>query len=165
MSNRSAVAQHARRRTESFASRRSVLDTSCLPHGMLVGFDPAGGRRGDHALLDLRAGGCAGCIVKSASMRLTFGDPATGFGFPPTGFRLALGGASASFGFPATGLGFTLGGTSTSFSFPATGFGLALGSAAPCFRFAATIFRCRPAVGSAGAPAFGTPPATAGTGG
>ena len=94
------MAQHARRRTESFAPRRSVLDSSCLPHGMLVGFDPGGGRRGGHALLDLRAGGCAGRVVQSAPMRLTLGDPATGFGFTPTGFGLAFGGTAPCFRLP-----------------------------------------------------------------
>lgn len=129
------MAQHARRRTESFAPRGSVLDPSGFPHGMLVGFDPGGGRRGGHALLDLRAGGCAGRVVQSAAMRLALGDPATGFGLTATGFRLAFGGASASFGLTATGLGLAFGGTAPCFGFPASGFRFALGSAAPCFGF------------------------------
>jgi hypothetical protein len=102
----SAVAQHVRRGIEGFTPRRGVLDTPGLLHRTPIGVDPAGGSRGGHALLDLRAGGCARRVVKSATMRLTLGNPATCFRLPATGFSLTLGRPAACLGLAATGFGF-----------------------------------------------------------
>ena len=91
----------------SSASRRAdgVLDPLGFLHGTPVGVDPSGGSRGSHAFLDLRTSGCARRIVKSATMRLTLGNPAAGFGFPTTRFGFTFGRSAARFRFPAAIIG------------------------------------------------------------
>ena len=135
------MAQHTRRRVERFTPRHGVLDPAGFPHGMLVGFDPGAGGCRSHALFDLRMGGCPRRIIKSATMRLTFGRTASRLGLAPASFGFALGHSASRFGFPAAGFGLTLGRPTARLSFPAA------------------VIRSRTAIGTAGTPAFGTPPA------